>query len=151
MEEVYMIPQNDINRLVQFYKGEFPDNALLTKAARLAATKHKLAAYLSRPATLVIAKTNPISHELTKAAKGPGTKLERRLKQGAPGINRLARIVKQHDIDYSHANSIQDKWKADAKMIKAIDKLPGKKTTTERLVIKIMQTKKKLKLLTTLS
>ena len=34
----------------------------------------------------------------------------------------------------------------DAKMIKAIDRLPDKKTMTERIVKKIMQTKKRLKL-----
>ena len=58
---------------------------------------------------------------------GPGTKLKKRLARGDPGINRLDRIAKQHDIDYSRAKSLQDKWKADTKMIKAIDQLPGKK------------------------
>ena len=77
---------------------------------------------------------------------GPGTKLEKRLKRGDPGINRLDRIAKQHDIDYSHAKNLQDKWKADEKMIKAIDRLPGKRTMTERIVKKIMQAKKRLKL-----
>jgi len=41
---------------------------------------------------------------------------------------------------------LQDKWKADTKMIQAIDRLPGKKTKTERVVKKIMQAKKRLKL-----
>jgi len=41
---------------------------------------------------------------------------------------------------------LQDKWKADTKMIKAIDRLPGKKTMTERVVKRIMQAKKRLKL-----
>ena len=77
---------------------------------------------------------------------GPGTHLEKRLKRGLPGINRLDRIAKQHDIDYSHARTIQDKWKADDKMIRAIQTLPGKKTMTEAIVKKIMQAKRKLKL-----
>ena len=77
---------------------------------------------------------------------GPGTHLEKRLKRGDKGINHLDRIAKQHDIDYSHANNLQDKWQADSKMIKAIDRLPGKKTMTERVVKKIMQAKKHLKL-----
>ena len=77
---------------------------------------------------------------------GPGTKLAKRLKRGDPGINRLDKIAKQHDIDYSHAKNLQDKWTADTKMIKAIDKLPGGKTMTERIVKRIMQAKKKLKL-----
>ena len=77
---------------------------------------------------------------------GPGTHLEKRLKRGDKGINRLDRIAKQHDIDYSRANNLQDKWQADSKMIQAIDRLPGKKTMTERVVKKIMQAKKRLKL-----
>ena len=56
---------------------------------------------------------------------GPGTHLEKRLKRGDKGINRLDRIAKQHDIDYSRANNLQDKWQADSKMIQAIDRLPG--------------------------
>ena len=67
---------------------------------------------------------------------GPGTKLAKRLKRGDPGINRLDKIAKQHDIDYSKAKNLQDKWKADTKMIKAITKLPGNKTMTERIVKK---------------
>ena len=77
---------------------------------------------------------------------GPGTKLKKRLKRGDPGINRLDRIAKQHDIDYNKARSLQDKWKADTKMIKAIERLPGKKALTEKAVKKIMQAKKRLKL-----
>ena len=70
---------------------------------------------------------------------GPGTKLEKRLKRGDPGINRLDRIARQHNIDYSRARNLQDKWKADDKMICAIQFLPGKKTWTEAMVKKIMQ------------
>lgn len=77
---------------------------------------------------------------------GPGTKLKKRLARGDPGINRLDRIAKQHDIDYSRSKNLQDKWKADAKMIKAIDRLPGRKTMTERVVKRIMQAKKGLSL-----
>ena len=77
---------------------------------------------------------------------GPGTHLAKRLKRGDPVINRLDKIAKQHDIDYSQARNLQDKWKADTKMIQAIDRLPGKKTKTERVVKKIMQAKKRLKL-----
>jgi len=77
---------------------------------------------------------------------GPGTKLAKRLKRGVPGINRLDKIAKQHDIDYSRAKNLQDKWKADTKMIKAITRLPGNKTVTEKIVKRIMQAKKKLKL-----
>jgi len=74
--------------------------------------------------------------------KGPGTPLAKRLKRGDPGINWLDKIAKQHDI----AQNLQDKWKADTKMIKAIGRLPGKKTMTERVIKRIMQAKKRLKL-----
>ena len=76
---------------------------------------------------------------------GPGTKLKKRLARGDPGI-RLDKIAKQHDIDYARAKNLQEKWQADMKMIAAINKLPGKKTLTERIVRKIMQSKKRMKL-----
>lgn len=45
---------------------------------------------------------------------GPGMHLKKLLKRGDPGINRWDKIDKQHDIDYSCAKNLQDKWKADA-------------------------------------
>ena len=77
---------------------------------------------------------------------GPGTKLDKRLKRGDPGKNRLDRIAKQHDIDYSKARNIRDKWKADEKMVKSIDRLPGKKSVMERVARGIIKTKKCLHL-----
>ena len=62
---------------------------------------------------------------------GPGTFLKKRFARGDPGINRLDRIAKQHVIDYSNAKNIRDKWKADLKMVNAIDALPGKKSRME--------------------
>ena len=64
MEEVYMIPQKELDQLVQYYKGELTENALLNKAATLAAQKHVLL-----PASVVNAKTKSISRELTKLTK----------------------------------------------------------------------------------
>ena len=93
-----------------------------------------------------LAKTGIEHHWPGYQYMGPGTKLANRLKRGDPGINRSDKIAKQHDINYSHAQNLQDKWKADAKMIKAIDRLPGEKTMTERVVKRIMQAKKRLKL-----
>ena len=75
---------------------------------------------------------------------GPGTKLAERLKRGDEGINRLDKIAKIHDMDYVKVKDIKDKWKADEKMVRSIDRLPGKKTMTERVVKRIMQTKMKL-------
>ena len=78
--------------------------------------------------------------------KGPGTHLQKRLKRGDSGINRLGKIAKQHDLNYFQAKNLQDKWKADAKMVKVISNLPGKKTWTEAIVKRTMQAKQKLKL-----
>ena len=77
---------------------------------------------------------------------GSGTQLTKRLARGDPGINRLDKIAKQHDIAYSKAKNLQDKWKADDVMIRAIYRLPGKKKLTEKMVKKIMQAKRRLKL-----
>ena len=77
---------------------------------------------------------------------GPATHLKKRLARGDPGINRLDRLAKQHVIDYPKAKNLRDKWKADAKIIKGIENLPGRKTITERIVKRIMQAKKRFKL-----
>ena len=94
----------------------------------------------------LIAKTGKEFHWPTMNFLGPGTHLEKRLKRGDRGKNRLDELARIHDIDYSLARNIQDKWKADDKMIRSIEKLPGKKTAQEKIVKKIMQTKHKLKL-----
>ena len=75
---------------------------------------------------------------------GPGTHLKKGLAREDPGINRLDRIAKAHDIDYDKARNLQDKWVADRKMIAKIDQLPGRKTLTERIVKKIMKAKLRL-------
>ena len=75
---------------------------------------------------------------------GPGTHLKKRLARGDPGINRLDRIAKAHDIDYDKAKNLKDKWVADRKMIAKIDHLPGRKSLTERIVRRIMKTKLRL-------
>ena len=94
----------------------------------------------------LIEKTGKEFHWPGMNFTGPGTHLDKRLKRGDRGVNRLDEIAKIHDIDYSKAKNLQDKWKADEKMIRAITNLPGKKTKTERVVKKIMQAKRKLKL-----
>ena len=75
---------------------------------------------------------------------GPGTHLKKGLAREDPGINRLDRIAKAHDIDDDKARNLQDKWVADRKMIAKIDQLPGRKTLTERTVKKIMKAKLRL-------
>ena len=75
---------------------------------------------------------------------GPGTHLKKRLARGDPGVNRLDKIAKLHDMDYDKAKSLKDKHAADRKMIARINTLPGKKTRTEHLVKHIMRAKLKL-------
>ena len=93
-----------------------------------------------------IEKTGIEFHIPSYRYAGPGTHLRKRLQRGDKGINHLDEIAKIHDIDYSNAKNLQDKWKADDKMIRSISNLPGKKTKTERAVKAIMQAKRKLKL-----
>ena len=69
MEEVYMIPQKELDQLIQYYKGEWIENALLNKAATLAAKKHVLLADSQLSPALVNARTKPLSQELTKLTK----------------------------------------------------------------------------------
>ena len=64
-----MIPQKDLDQLIQYYKGELTENALLNKAATLAAKKHVLLADRKLPPAIVNAKTKPLSQELTKLTK----------------------------------------------------------------------------------
>ena len=77
---------------------------------------------------------------------GSGTFLKKCLDRGDHGINRLDRIARQHDIDYSKAKSLEDKWKADDKMVASIKNLPGKKSMMDHLARYIINSKKQLKL-----
>ena len=64
-----MITHKDLDQLIQYYKGELTENALLNKAATLAAKKHVLLADPQLPPALVNAQTKPLSQELTKLTK----------------------------------------------------------------------------------
>ena len=64
-----MIPHQDLEQLIQYYKGELTENALLNKAATLAAKKHVLLSDPQLPPALVNAQTKPLSQKLTKLTK----------------------------------------------------------------------------------
>ena len=64
-----MIPHKDLEQLVQYYKGGLTENALLNKAAKLAAQKHVLLANPQLPPAVVNAQTKPLSQELIKLTK----------------------------------------------------------------------------------
>ena len=74
----------------------------------------------------LLTKTGKEFHWPGYSYMGPGTHLEKRLARSDPGINRLDRIAKAHDIDYGKARNLKDKWTADRKMIAKIDQLPGR-------------------------
>lgn len=78
---------------------------------------------------------------------GPGTYLEKRLKRGDKGINRLDRLAKAHDIAYAKAgDNLKLKHKADKAMIEGVRKFGfWKQKPTERIVKNIMKAKLKLK------
>lgn len=44
---------------------------------------------------------------------GPGTKLQKRLERGDPGINKLDEACKQHDISYNNNKDLTDRHQAD--------------------------------------
>lgn len=48
---------------------------------------------------------------------GPGTKLDKRLARGDPGINLLDKACKEHDIAYSQKSSVADRREADKILI----------------------------------
>lgn len=56
-----MIPQKELDALIQYYKGQLTENALLKKAAKIAAKKHVLLADPTLPPAWVNAKTKPMS------------------------------------------------------------------------------------------
>ena len=60
-----------------------------------------------------IAKTGKEFHWPGYQYMGPGTHLAKRLKRDDTGINRLDKIAKQHDIDYSQARNLQDRYQDD--------------------------------------
>lgn len=70
-----------------------------------------------------------------------GMRFKARLACRDTPFNHLDAIAKQHNQDFEDAMTLQDKWKADRKMIQAIDKLPRKKTWTEAIVRQTMQAK----------
>lgn len=96
----------------------------------------------------LIAKTGREWHWPGYQYMGPGTHLKKRLKRGDPGINRLDRLAKAHDIAYVKAgNNLKLKHKADKVMIDGIRKFGfWKQSPTERIVKNIMKAKLKLKI-----
>ena len=69
-----MVPPQELQKLIQYYKGELTENALLNKAATVAA-KREILLKSHLPAGIINAKVKPLSrerHHLTKRVRrGP--------------------------------------------------------------------------------
>ena len=63
-----MVPPQQMEKLIQYYKGELTENALLNKAARTAA-KRDIILNSKLPASIIKAKVKPMSRELHHLTK----------------------------------------------------------------------------------
>jgi len=68
-EEVMLVPTKEFDQLVQYYKGEIADNALLNKAGRLAAESHVILQDKSIPDSLAIKRIKPLARERGRLTK----------------------------------------------------------------------------------
>ena len=64
-----MVPTNEFDQLVQYYKGEITDNALLNKAGRLAAESHLILRDKSIPDSIAIKKIKPLARQRGRLTK----------------------------------------------------------------------------------
>jgi len=69
-EEVMMAPTKEFDQLVQYYKGEITDNALLNKAGRLAAESHVILRDKWIPDSIAIKKIKPLARQRGRLTKG---------------------------------------------------------------------------------
>ena len=64
-----MVPTKEFDQLVQYYKGEITDNALLNKAGRLAAESHVILRDKSIPDSIAIKKIKPLARQRGRLTK----------------------------------------------------------------------------------
>ena len=69
IEEVMMVPTKEFDQLVQYYKGEITDNALLNKAGRLAAESHVISRDKSIPDSIAIKQIKPLALQRGRLTK----------------------------------------------------------------------------------
>ena len=68
-EEVMMVLTKEFDQLVQYYKGEITDNALLNKAGRLAAESHVILGDKSIPDSIAIKQIKPLARQRGRLTK----------------------------------------------------------------------------------
>ena len=64
-----MVPAKEFDQLVQYYKGEITDNALLNKAGRLAAESHVILGDKSIPDSIAIKQIKPLARQRGRLTK----------------------------------------------------------------------------------
>ena len=88
-EGVMMVSTKQVDQLVQYYKGEITDNALLNKAGRLAAESHVILRDKSIPDSIAIKKIKPLARQRGRLAK--------RIKQIGPLSSSSADVSEEED------------------------------------------------------
>ena len=68
-EEVMLVATKEFDQLVQYYKGEITDNALLNKAGRLAAESHVILRNKSIPDSIAIKQIKPLARQRGRLTK----------------------------------------------------------------------------------
>ena len=63
MDEVMMVPVNELKQLENYYKGQITENALLNKAGRLAAEQHLILKDTTIPPSIAVNMTKPLASE----------------------------------------------------------------------------------------
>ena len=69
MDEVMMVPVNELKQLENYYKGQITESALLNKAGRLAAEQQLIFNDKSIPPSVAVSMTKPLVNEQTKLVK----------------------------------------------------------------------------------
>ena len=63
MNEVMMVPMDEVNRLSSYYQGQVTESALLNKAGRLAADQHLILRDKSIPNSMAVKLVKPMALE----------------------------------------------------------------------------------------
>lgn len=126
-QEVMMVKPEEFNRLVQYYKGEISDSALLNKAGRVAAETHLLLQDKTIPDAIVNARVKKLRRERQRLTK--------RLRE-VPGVTSLAGGQPPPDVEEDGilANGTLDNLLK--QIVKNTVKRPGQAVTTPSKSIK---------------
>ena len=84
-----IIPTKEFDQLVQYYKGEITDNALLNKVGRLAAESHVIPRDKSIPDSIAIRKIKLLAHQRGRLSK--------RIRQIGPLSSNSADVGEEED------------------------------------------------------